>query len=96
MKLLCKLFGHKYEPRFSIYLGPPTPPDNRPPTVNGVRSYTQALEFSRERRDTYICDICARCGEVINMRQDAELDLDEMMPGPRPESSKFETVHSES
>ena len=53
-------FGHKYEPRYDYQKGP------LPNTIERIRgAYPEALEELMPVKETYIHDVCERCGDVI-------------------------------
>ena len=65
--LMGLLFGHKYRPRMNsrvIKSGGVYP---RPGvTMTNIASVSDMLERTRDvdHTDTYVCDVCARCGDI--------------------------------
>lgn len=59
-----KVFGHNYEARYDTWYSAPTGDvGNIPaPFIEDI------LEASKERKKTYVHDICTRCGNVIRRR----------------------------
>lgn len=64
---ICEKKGHNYEARYS-----------KGPSLFTNSEYTKASEYHFEkmaesyRPITYECDICTRCGDIINKKNKAE------------------------
>lgn len=59
MNLFCKHLGHNYQARYSSHLAGPLS------SKGGVSVATiEALKTK-----VYHCDVCARCGDIINKQQ---------------------------
>jgi len=55
------LFGHKYEPRYDQQKGP------IPNTIDRISgACPEAIEALMPVKKTYVHDVCARCGDIIN------------------------------
>lgn len=57
--ILGRLFGHKYEARYSKS-------DSRPFTLQGVPAPFIAEIMEASKSSTYHHDICCRCGHVVS------------------------------
>lgn len=60
----CEKHGHRFKPRYSLvspsWLGEITK------NVDHVKAYPEELVKAYEQH--YVCDICERCGQVIDAR----------------------------
>jgi len=58
MNFICKLGFHRFKPRYNY-----TPPERPLPTINGSGSMAKTLRTLGT--ETYIHDVCERCGKTI-------------------------------
>lgn len=73
MKSECKgvtgwLFGHKYRPRHDRQKGP------IPNTIDRISgACPEAIDALMPTKETYVCDVCERCGDIIERKPEATL-----------------------
>lgn len=58
-------FGHKFEPRYSKTAAPLLTQDE----LLFAWSHDYALMQEKKRKVTYECDVCVRCGHVVQKAQ---------------------------
>lgn len=59
------LFGHRYRPRYSY--GQPALA-----SLKGGSHWGAAEVINASKPETYVCDICERCGHIINRTKEHE------------------------
>ena len=65
MNFICRAFGHEFEPRYSKSASPGL-------SMDGIRRCSEAFAENmaeKTRAVTYECDICRRCGLVVNLQE---------------------------
>lgn len=63
--ILGRLFGHKYQPRYSTSKPHPEAYTSEPYLIGQLRSLMEASKTC-----VYQNDVCVRCGHVVNVQKD--------------------------
>ena len=64
--LFGKLFGHRFEARYDSEESEGKLPDQLTSVTIDAHYLVQIVEATRSIKETYIHDICTRCGETTN------------------------------
>ena len=70
-----KLFGHKFQARMdeSMSAAPVTTIDSYTSIVHGASGMAMMLDTLRDAKQTYVHDVCVRCGTVIKRGGDTNV-----------------------
>ena len=61
-----KLLGHKFRARYHTENGQATTPTTLEVMGCGAADMAYLVESTKSRKQTYIHDVCVRCGVIIN------------------------------
>jgi len=71
MNFFCKHFGHKFEARFhSEESQGEFPKDLWTPALAFSKDIAEIIQSTKSKKETYIHDICVRCGQIVNKNKE--------------------------